>query len=70
MHEDIHVVTLYYVGDAEGDLVVDANEVTEVEWFKLNEEILELGLAFNQRQVLKDFLESEKEDAPPTTQLQ
>ncbi len=28
MHEDIHVVALYYVGDAEGDLVVDVNEVT------------------------------------------
>ena len=58
MHEDFQVVALYYVGEVEGDFVVDSNEVTEVKWFELNEEILELDLAFNQRLVLKDFLES------------
>ena len=55
---DMPIETNYFVGDISGDIKLQEEELSEYKWFDLNEKIIELSLAFNQSDVLKDFLAS------------
>ena len=54
--EDITVRSFYFYGEIDGDIKLN-DELSEFRWFDLDDKLLELNLAFNQKDVLKDFLE-------------
>ena len=52
---------VYFYGQIDGDINLNS-ELSEFKWFDINNpEMLKLNLAFNQKEVLKDFIEFWKE---------
>ena len=54
--DSYQVIALYFIGSAEGDISLQEKEISEVKWFDINSDLLDLDLAFNQKQVLRDYL--------------
>ncbi|MCK5300074.1 MAG: NUDIX hydrolase [Candidatus Aenigmarchaeota archaeon] len=53
--EESIVRAVYFYGKIEGDIKLN-HELSEYKWFDLNDEILSLDFAFNQKDVIKDFM--------------
>ena len=54
--EDCILRAFYFYGDIEGEIKVNA-ELSEFKWFDLNNpQLLKLNFAFNQKEVIKDFI--------------
>ena len=56
MSDDFHVRAVYFYGDIKGEIVLQEEELSEYKWFELNDDLLELDFAFNQEEIIKDFL--------------
>ncbi|MCF7866900.1 NUDIX hydrolase [Candidatus Woesearchaeota archaeon] len=56
LKENVLVRAKYFVGSCTGDIFLDIDEVSEVCWFDIDESLLGLNFAFNQKEVIKDFL--------------
>jgi len=54
--DNYQVIALYFIGSAEGNIILQKKEISEAKWFNLNSDLLKLKLAFNQKQVIKDYL--------------
>ncbi|MGM5487749.1 MAG: NUDIX hydrolase [Nanobdellota archaeon] len=55
--EDFIARAFYFYGDIEGDIKLN-DELSEFQWFDINDsKLLELNFAFNQKDVIKDFIE-------------
>ncbi|MFT4343866.1 MAG: NUDIX hydrolase [Candidatus Woesearchaeota archaeon] len=61
--EDFIVRALYFYGDIEGEIKLN-DELSEFQWFDINDpKLFELNFAFNQKDVIKDFIEFWKNKA-------
>ena len=56
MSDSYQIIALYFVGSAVGDIILQEKEISEAKWFDINLDLLDLELAFNQKQVIKDYL--------------
>ena len=56
MSDSYQIIALYFVGSAVGDIILQEKEISEAMWFDINSDLLDLELAFNQKQVIKDYL--------------
>ena len=55
--KDFIARAFYFYGDIEGKIKLN-HELSEYRWFDINDsKILELNFAFNQKEVIKDFIE-------------
>ena len=52
-----YVYAVYFTGTIEGQPKVDGKELEECRWFDIDEKILDLDFAFNQKEVMKNFID-------------
>lgn len=55
--EDFHARALYFYGTVEGDIKLEESELSDYKWFDINKDLLNLNFAFNQEDIIKDFIE-------------
>ena len=61
--EDFIARAFYFYGDIEGEIKLN-DELSEFQWFDINDSnLLKLNFAFNQKDVIKDFIEFWKNGA-------
>lgn len=53
------VKSKYFIGNIAEDIKLNLSELNEYRWFNLDEKILDLDLAFNQKKVIQDLLQYE-----------
>ncbi|MBW3005157.1 NUDIX hydrolase [Candidatus Woesearchaeota archaeon] len=56
LDKDTEVHAFYYAGNIKGIPKIKKNEISEFKWFDIKKELLNLNWAFNQRNVMEDFL--------------
>ncbi|MBW2987165.1 NUDIX hydrolase [Candidatus Woesearchaeota archaeon] len=54
----------YYVGKINGKIGLNKREISEARWFKISPKLLKLKWAFNQREVMADFLDLKDSSRP------
>ena len=54
--EDITVNAIYYIWNINWNIKLDPNELSEWKWFDINKGLITLDFAFNQKDVITDFL--------------
>jgi mutator protein MutT len=53
---ELHVRAIYFFGVIEGNIVFDRKEFSDCRWFKIDDAMKKgFNIAFNQKDVLKDF---------------
>lgn len=56
LEEDLIARAFYFYGEISGKIKLN-HELSQIEWFDINDPgLLKLNLAFNQKDVLKDFI--------------
>ena len=57
--EDITVNAIYYIWNIIWEIKLDQSELSEWKWFNIDKNLLNLDFAFNQKNVIIDFLNKE-----------
>lgn len=50
----------YYIGKIKGKPEINAKEISDAKWFKIDSDLLDLNWAFNQREIMADFLKQKE----------
>lgn len=60
LHEDVSVYAIYFIWEISWEIILDYDELSEYKRFDTNNDLLALDFAFNQKNIIKDFLNTRK----------